>query len=70
MKKVRSFKYVGSTSSADGDLDEEIEKQIQAGWRNWKKLSWVLCDRRLSAKKNGKAYKMAVRPALTYESET
>ena len=70
LKKVNSFKYLGSTMSKDGDLEEEVEKRIQGGWRNWKRMSGVLCHRRISARKKGKVYKVAVRPAMTYGSET
>ena len=31
LNKVKSFKYLGSTLSADGELDQEVEKRIQAG---------------------------------------
>ena len=70
LKKVTSFKYLGTTMSGNGELEDEVEKRIQAGWRNWKRLSGVLCDKRLSASKKGKVFKAAVRPAMTYGSET
>ena len=70
VKRVDSFKYLGSTVSKDGDLDVEITHRTQAGWRNWKKTSGVLCDRKISIKTKGKAYKAVVRPALLYGAET
>ena len=70
LKKVTTFRYLGSTLSEDGKLDEEVEKRIQAGWRNWKRLSGVLCDKRLSARRKGKVFKVAIRPAMTYGTET
>ena len=70
LKKVTNFKYLGSTLSSDGKLDQEVEKRIQAGWRNWKRLSGVLCDKRISARQKGKVHKMAVRPAMIYGAET
>ena len=51
-------------------LNMEVEKRVQAGWRNWQRLSGVMCDRILSAKRKGKVYKVAVRPAITYGAET
>ena len=55
---------------ARGELDEEIEKRIQAGWRNWRRMSGVLCDKRLSARRKGKVFKVVVRPVMTFRAET
>ena len=41
-----------------------------AGWRNWKKCSGVMCDRRMPGKLKGNVYKRAIRPAMLYEAET
>ena len=37
---------------------------------NWKKVSGVLCDRKLSARVKGKMYKNVVRPAILHGMET
>ena len=37
MKRVGSFKYLGSIVAENGDLDVEIAHRIQAGWKNWKR---------------------------------
>ena len=37
---------------------------------NWRRLSEVLCDRRISARKKGKVFKVAVKPVMTYGAET
>ena len=50
--------------------DEEVRRRIQAGWMSWKKVSGVLCDRKLSARVKGKMYKNVVRPAMLYGIET
>ena len=39
-------------------------------WRNWKKLSGVLCDIIMKVKIKGKVYKTIVRPAMVYVAET
>ena len=49
LKRAKNFKYLGSTISSDGRCEEEVRRRIQAGWMNWKKVSGVLCDRKLSA---------------------
>ena len=49
---------------------EEVRRRIQAGWMSWRKVSGVLCDRKLSAKIKGKMYKSVVRPTMLYGMET
>ena len=39
-------------------------------WMNWRRPFGVLCDRRISARKKGKVFKVAVRPAMTFGAET
>ena len=62
VKRAKNFKYLGSTVSSDGRC-EEVRKRIQAGWMSWKKVSGVLCDRKLSARVKSKMYKSVARPA-------
>ena len=70
LKRVNKFKYLGSTVTEDGDLEAEITHRIQAGWKNWKKVSGVLCDQRIGVKMKGRVYKTVVRPAMMYGAET
>ena len=53
----------------DGELDAEVTHRVQSGWKNWKRVSGVLCDRRMIVKIKGKVYRTVVRPALVYEAE-
>ena len=69
-KRVKNFKYLGSTVSSDGRFEEEVRRRIQAGWISWKKVSRVVCDRKLSAKVKGKMYQSVVRPAMLYGIDT
>ena len=48
LKRAKNFKYLDSTVSSDGKCKEV--RRIQAGWMSWKKVSGVLCDRKLSAR--------------------
>ena len=70
VKRTKNFKYLGSTVSSDGRCDEKVRRRIQAGWMSWRKVSGVLCDRKLSAKVKGKMYKSVVRAAMLYGMET
>ena len=61
---------MGSTVSSDGRCEEEVRRRIQAGWMSWKKVSGVLCNRKLSARVKSKMYKSVVRPAMLYGMKT
>ena len=56
--------------ASNGELDAEITHRVQAGWKNWKKTSGVLCDRNINIRTKGKIYKTVVRPAMLYGAET
>ena len=68
--KVQEFRYLGSTVQGNGECAKEVKKRVQAGWSGWRKVSGVMCDKRVSAKVKGKVYKTVVRPALLYGLET
>ena len=54
----------------EGGIETEITKRVGAGWRNWKKCSGVLCDRRMPVELKGEVYKTVIRPAMLYGAET
>ena len=69
--RVKEFKYFGSTVQESGGCDErEVKKRVQAGWNRWRRLSGVICDKRLPAKVKGKVYNSVVRSAMVYGLET
>ena len=70
LKRVETFKYLGSTMANNGELDAEITHRVQAGWKNWKKMTGVLCDKEINVKAKGKIYKTVVRRAMIYGAET
>ena len=70
LKGAKEFRYLGSHIAADGSLDGEISHRIQSGWKNWKRTTGVLCDRKISARVKGKVFKSVVRPAMLYGAET
>ncbi|KAK3557303.1 hypothetical protein QTP70_026619 [Hemibagrus guttatus] len=70
VKKVQEFKYLGSTVQSNGECGKEVKKRVQAGWNGWRKVSGVLCDRKISARIKGKVYRTVMRPAMLYGLET
>ena len=52
-----------------GELDDNVEHRIKAGWFKWKKATGVLCDRRMPVEVNGKFYRIVIRPTMLYGSE-
>ena len=68
--KVEDFKYLGSTVQRNGECGREVKKRVQAGWNGWRRMSGVICDRRVPARVKGKVYRVAVRPAMLYGLET
>ena len=70
MPRVKEFKYLGSTVQESGGCEREVKKRVQAEWNGWRKLSGVICDKRLPARVKGKVYSSVVRPAMVYELET
>ncbi|KAK3522406.1 hypothetical protein QTP86_009978 [Hemibagrus guttatus] len=70
VKKVQEFKYLGSTVQSNGECGKEVKKRVHAGWNGWRKVSGVLCDRKISARIKGKVYRTMVRPAMLHGLET
>ena len=64
--KVEDLKYIGSTVQRNGECGREVNKRVQAGWNGLRKMSGVICDRRVPARVIWKVYNVAVRPAMLY----
>ena len=68
--RVKKFKYLRSTVQESGSCEREVKKRVQAGWKGWRKVSGVICNKRLPARVKGKVYSSVVRPAMVYGLET
>ena len=70
VKRVDDFKYLGSTVNSSGSCGSEVKRRVQAGWCGWRKVSGVLCDKKIPTALKGKIYKTVIRPAMLYGLET
>ena len=61
--RIKEFKYLGSTVQESDSCEREVKRRVQAGWNGWRKVSRIICDRKLPARVKGKAYGSVVRPA-------
>ena len=52
------------------DCEREVKKRVQAGGNGWRRVSGVICNRRLPARVKQKVYSSVVRPAMVYALET
>ena len=67
MPRVKEFKYLGSTVQESSSCDEGGKKdRVQAGWYGWRRVSGVICDKRLQARVKGIVHRSVVRPAMVY----
>ena len=53
-----------------GAAKRKSEEGCRQDGQSWRRVSGVLCDRKLSSRLKGKIYKCAVRPAVLYGMET
>ena len=44
LERMNTFKYLGATLAENGPLDVEMTHRIQSGWKNWKRVSGILCE--------------------------
>ena len=42
VKRVKEFKYLGSTVQESGGCEREVKKRVQAGWNGWRRVSAVI----------------------------
>ena len=67
---VLKFKYLGSTVQESGGCERKVKKRVQEEWNGWRKVSGVMCKRRLPARVKGKVYSSVVRPKMVYGLES
>ena len=68
--RVKKFECLGLTVQESGSCEREVKRRVQAGWNGWRKVSEIICDRRLPARLKKKVYSSVMRPAMVYGLET
>ena len=51
-------------------IGREVKKRVQTGWNGWRRMSGVICDRRVPARVKVKVYNVAMSSAMLYRLET
>ena len=69
MPRIKEFMYLGSTLQESSSCEREVKKRVQVGSYEWRKVSGVICYRRLPARVKGKVHSSVVRPAMVYGLE-
>jgi len=65
LKRVEFYvRVLGVSNECDWRVDAEIDHRIQPGWRAWRIVSGVLCDKKVQGRVTSKVYKTIVRPVL------
>ncbi|KAI5104078.1 hypothetical protein C0J45_5704, partial [Silurus meridionalis] len=64
-----------SNLQSNGECVREVKKRVPTGWSGWRRVTGVICDRRVSARMKGKVYsfifyRTVVRPVMLYGLET
>ena len=68
--RVQEFKYLGSMVQESGGWEREVKNRVKARWNEWRRVSGVICDKRLPPRVKAKVYSSVVRPAMVYGLET
>ena len=69
IQQMDKFKYLGSIIQEDCEVDDDVNNRIQTGWFKWRKVTGVICDRKVQDKVKRKFYRTMIRSAMLYGSE-
>lgn len=70
IERVDRFRYLGDTINSGGGCEIAVTRRCRSGWMKFNELSSVLCGRRFTMTMKGTIYKVCVRAAIVYGSET
>ena len=69
MACTSKFKYLGSVTQSNGEIDRDVTYRIKAGWLKRRATTGVLCDKKFPSRLKGKFYRVAIRPTFLYATE-
>jgi hypothetical protein len=70
MEKVKTFTYLGDKLQANGGAHEAVRNRIRTAWAKWREIAPLLLKKEIALKNRATSYKIYVRSALIYGSET
>jgi hypothetical protein len=70
LEKVVAFSYLGDTVQANGGAQQAVRARIKTAWMKWREISPLLVRKDITLKIRALAYKIYIRSALLYGSET
>ena len=69
-RQGNGFEYLGGTVTGDGKYEAEVPRRVQVGANAWRRVEWVMADRKISRKVKGKVLMSCVTLAFLYGLET
>ena len=56
LKQVEDFKYLGSVMHNTGGCEQDVKNRIKSAWQNWRDLTGVICDPKITVALKKKKY--------------
>ncbi|GKG11333.1 hypothetical protein Tco_0342733 [Tanacetum coccineum] len=72
-KGLRVSREKSDFNRNENDQNEEADRggcNTPSGWLKWRAATGILCDKNAPLKLKGKFYRVAIRPAMLYGSES
>ena len=66
---VITFKYLGSMFDAEGGTTTNCKKRVRLAWNKWRKVTGVICDKKVPVQLKHKIYKIVIIPTMTHGAE-
>ena len=69
ISQVTRFKYLGPIIQNDGEIEGDVNHNIQARWSKWMSASGIICDKKVPLKLKDNFYRTVIKPAILYGTE-